>query len=87
MARRYNAIFDRQARLLAAVVLVIGLIGAGNYFLDIGLFGRFGKVVYVLSTALLVGFAFFFVIPRYERGSAVIRTATASNNRSKGRDA
>ncbi len=66
MAAWYNALSDRRARLLAAVVLAILLIGAGNYYLDIGLFGRFAKAAYVLSVGVGVAFTFYCVVPRYE---------------------
>ncbi len=66
MAAWYNAPSDRKARLLAAAVLAILLIGAANYYLAIGLFGRFGKALYILSVAVGVAFTFYFVVPRYE---------------------
>ena len=66
MAAWYNALSDRKARLLAAAVLAILLIGAANYYLAIGLFGRFGKALYILSVAVGVAFTFYFVVPRYE---------------------
>jgi len=66
MAAWYNALSDRKARLLAAAVLAILLIGAANYYLAIGLFGRFGKAIYILSVAVGVAFTFYFVLPRYE---------------------
>jgi hypothetical protein len=42
----YCALSDRRARLLAAVVFVVLLVGVGNYYLDFGLFGRFTNVLY-----------------------------------------
>ncbi len=66
MAAWYNGLSDRKARLLAAAVLAILLIAAANYYLAIGLFGRFGKALYILSVAVGVAFTFYFVVPRYE---------------------
>ncbi len=66
MAAWYNALSDRKARLLAAAVLAILIIGAVNYYLAIGLFGRFDKAIYILSVAVGVAFTFYFVVPRYE---------------------
>jgi|HubBroStandDraft_1064217.scaffolds.fasta_scaffold54921_2 hypothetical protein len=68
-----NSLTWNQKRLISAVVLAIALVGIANYYLDIGLFGRFGTELYVASVGLLVLFAFLFVGPwaeqrRKERG-------------------
>jgi hypothetical protein len=43
-----------QRRIIAAILLLIGLFNAANYYLDLGFFGRFGRLVFSVSLLLLV---------------------------------
>jgi hypothetical protein len=49
--------FSPRRRIIAAIVLLIGLFNAANYYFALGFFGRFGKQVYGFTPLFLVLFA------------------------------
>jgi hypothetical protein len=67
----------RYAWPLAVAIYALCLIGVVNFYLRLGLFAGYSKVMFALCTAALILFTWLFVRPRRE-------ARAASNNRWRG---
>ena len=56
----------KQKRLEAAILLMLLLFCAANYYLDLGFLGRFGKGAYILSVGLILAYGCSFAATRRE---------------------
>jgi hypothetical protein len=67
----------RHAWPLAVTVYALCLVGVVNFYLRLGLFGEYSKVVFALCAVILILFTYLFVRPRRE-------ARATSNNRWRG---
>lgn len=55
-----------QKRLIAGLLLILVILTAINYFLDLGIFGRFAKLVAICAASLVVIYGMFLAPTREE---------------------